>query len=50
MQFRLRLADDAVLSRRAAEAGMSRKDYVIALTIADIEAHQTPEEAEARAS
>jgi hypothetical protein len=48
IQFRLPLADYAVLERLAAERGLSPKDYVIGLTSAHIEETQTDEERETR--
>ena len=48
IQFRMLLADYAVVERVAAERGLTPKDYVIGLTLADIEARQTDDERTAR--
>lgn len=43
VQFRLMLDDYAILERLAAAAGVTPKDYVVALTLDHIAAHRDAE-------
>jgi uncharacterized protein (DUF1778 family) len=50
IQFRLPLADYAVVERMAAEKGLTPKDFVIDLTLAAVEAGQNEIEAAVRSA
>jgi uncharacterized protein (DUF1778 family) len=50
IQFRLPLADYAVVERMAAEKGLTPKDFVIDLTLAAVEAGQYEIEAAVRSA